>query len=235
MAKAFTTWTVLPHDPIDKLADNLWRVKGTMPGEKVQRQMILAKLADERVIVHNAIALADDEMAEIEAWGTPAVIFVPNGFHRQDALIWKQRYPAARVVAPAGARKRVGKVVAVEAVSEDAPKDATVRLVPIDGMPGESILEVRSGDAVSVTFCDAVMNVPKLGGAFGVMLAPTGQVSSPRLARWFMIKDKQAFAAQLDRIAATPGLDRVMFGHGKPVTEDAPGALRRVAAQLRGE
>src|SRR5689334_21741278 len=98
--KTFTTWTVLEHDPIEKLADNLWRVHGYM--DRVQRQMILARQPDGRLFVHNAIALDDAEMKEVEAWGTPSTIFVPNPFHRQDAFIWKQRYPEAKIVAPAG-------------------------------------------------------------------------------------------------------------------------------------
>ena len=31
---AFTTWTVFPHKPIEKLAPNLWRVSGSMPGNE---------------------------------------------------------------------------------------------------------------------------------------------------------------------------------------------------------
>ncbi|NVB81875.1 MAG: hypothetical protein HOV81_26070 [Kofleriaceae bacterium] len=227
----FTTWTVLPHKPIEKLADNLWRVSGSMG--KIQRQMALAKLSDGRVIVHNAVAMGEAEMAELEAWGTPSVIFVPNGFHRQDALIWKQRYPKAQVVAPAGSKKRVAKVVAVDAVSETAPSDASVKLVPLDGMPAESVLEVKSGGETTLVFCDAVLNMPKLGFPMGVFLGPTGTISAPRAMRWTMMKDKKAFASQLEKLAETPGLRRLLFGHGQPITEDAPGALRKVVAQLR--
>lgn len=229
----FTTWTVLPHKPIEKLGDNLWRVSGSMPGDsKIQRQMALAKLSDGRVIVHNAIALDEPEMAELEAWGTPSVIFVPNGFHRQDALIWKQRYPKALVVTPPGSKKRVAKIVAVDAVTETAPGDASVRLVPIDGMPAESVLEVRSGADTTLVFCDAVLNMPKLGFPMNVFLGPTGQVSAPRAMRWMLLKDKKAFASQLDKLADA-GVTRLLFGHGRPITDDAPGALRKVAAQLR--
>jgi hypothetical protein len=42
MAKTFTTWTVLPHQPIEKLTENLWRVSGTMNNGTLQRQMVLA-------------------------------------------------------------------------------------------------------------------------------------------------------------------------------------------------
>ena len=50
---------------------------------------------DGRVVVHNAIAL-DEPAWPSSTGGVAVVIFVPNGFHRQDALIWKQRFPKAR-------------------------------------------------------------------------------------------------------------------------------------------
>ena len=233
MASAYTSWTVLPHRPIEKLADNLWRVVGTMADGKVQRQMVVARLGDGRLLVHNAIALDEPEMNELEAWGTPAILFVPNGYHRQDAAIWKQRYPAMQVVAPPGARRRVAKVVAVDAVTGEVDGDQRVRLRAIDGLPSESILEVRSGDDVTLVFCDAILNMPKLGFPMNVFLGPTGQVSAPRVVRWLALKDKAAFARQLDELAATPGLRRVLVGHGKPIDDDPPAALRRVAGQLR--
>lgn len=232
MPAAFTSWTVLPHKPIEKLAPNLWRVTGMLG--KTQRQMIAAKLGDGRLVIHNAIALDDAGMAELEAWGEPAVIFVPNGFHRMDAATWKQRYPRAQVIAPAGSRKRVEKVVPVDAVTESAPSDASVKLTPLDGCPMESVMEVKTDAGTTLVFCDAVLNMPRLGFPMNVMLGPTGQISAPRVMRLLMIKDKKAFAAHLDRLADTPGLKTLMFGHGKPIEDDAPGALRKVVSQLRG-
>jgi hypothetical protein len=233
MPKTFTTWTVMPHDPIEKLADNLWRVSGALNGGKVQRQMVLARMNDGRVIVHNAIALAEPEMRELEAWGKPSVLFVPNAYHRQDAAIWKQRYPQMMVAAPVGARKRVAQVVPVDATVEETPGDDKVRLLPVQGVPGEGVLQVRSDGDVSLTFCDAVLNVPRRRGLVGFALAPTGQVSVPRVMRWIGVKNRGAFAEQLEGLARTPGLRRLMFGHGAPITADAPGALRKVVAQLR--
>lgn len=232
MPRVFTEWTVLPHRPIEKLADNLWRVSGKL-GD-IQRQMVLAKLRDGRVVVDNAIALEAPAMAELEAWGEPAVLLVPNGYHRQDAVIWKQRYPKMTVVAPPRGRKRIEKVVAVDVETTAAPGDDTVRVVPMEGCASDTLLEVRSGDAVALVFCDAVMNVPKRGGMIGIMLSPTGQVSTPRVMRWLGIQNKRAFADHLERLAGTPGLRRLLFGHGAPITENAPEALRGVVRQLRG-
>jgi hypothetical protein len=233
MPKTFTTWTVLDHQPIEKLADNLWRVSGTMGDGKSQRQMVLARMADGRVVVHNAIALREEDMKQIEAWGTPAVLFVPNGFHRQDAAIWKQRYPKMTVVAPAGARKRVAQVVSVDAVTEEAPGDDRVRLQPLPGLPGESVLSVRSGGETTLIFCDALLNVKRQGGLMGFFLSPTGRVSVPRVVRWLGVKNRRAFAEHLEQLAGTSGLRRLMFGHGDPVSADAPAALRQVATQMR--
>lgn len=233
MAKAFDTWTVLPHKPIEKLADNLWRVSGTMPSGRTQRQMVLARLRDGRVLVHNAIAMGASEMAELEAWGTPAILFVPNGFHRQDAAIWKQRYPKMTVVAPAGSRKRVEKVVPVELTSDQAALDDSVSLRPIEGLPAESVLEVRSGDGqVSLVVCDALFNLKRGGVVENVLLGPTGKVAVARVARLFLVKDKRAYASTLERWAETPGLCRVLVGHGRPIVDDPAGKLRSAAAQI---
>ena len=233
MAKAFDTWTVLPHKPIEKLADNLWRVSGTMPSGRTQRQMVLARLRDGRVLVHNAIAMGASEMAELEAWGTPAILFVPNGFHRQDAAIWKQRYPQMTVIAPAGSRKRVEKVVPVEVTSDQAALDDSVSLRPIEGLPAESVLEVRSGDGqVSLVVCDALFNLKRGGLVENVLLGPTGKVAVARVARIFLVKDKRAYASALERWAATPNLCRVLVGHGRPIVDAPAEKLRSAAAQI---
>jgi hypothetical protein len=77
------------------------------------------------------------------------------------------------------------------------------------------------------------MNYPRRSGLIGFALAPTGQVSVPRVMRWIGVKDRRAFADHIEELAGTAGLRRVLFGHGNPVLDDAPAALRQVVAQLR--
>src|SRR5688572_23157843 len=146
MAKPFEQWTVLPHGPIEKLESNLWRVEGKMPDGRTQRSMIAARLRDGGLVIHNAIALGDAEMKELEGFGTPKVLVVPNGFHRQDARIYKERYPGLRVVCPAGARKRVEQVVKVDAALEEESGDDDVCIEMVDGVKQEGMMTVRSGD-----------------------------------------------------------------------------------------
>src|SRR5207237_4272316 len=99
------------------------------------------------VLIHNAIALEDNLMAEITAWGTPAAILVPNGFHRQDAKIMKDRFPNAKVYCPAGAKKAVSKVLPVDGSFAEVPQDGTVRVRHLEGVKArEGLVEVTSSD-----------------------------------------------------------------------------------------
>jgi hypothetical protein len=114
MPKSPAQWKVLPHGPIEKLSDNIWWVQGSLPGMSLKRVMTLVRVRDGRLVVHNGIALAEDAMQRIEAWGTPAFLAVPSGWHRLDAAAYKQRYPSLRVFVPKGARGRVEQVVTVD-------------------------------------------------------------------------------------------------------------------------
>src|SRR5262249_40739050 len=133
MPKAFDSWQVFPHRPIEKLEPNLWRVEGDLPNGNGTRVMTLARMDDGGLVIHNAVALEDELMKEIEAFGTPSLLIAPNGFHRLDASVFKKRYPDAKVVCPAGSRKKVEQVVAVDASYATAPSDGSVRFYHLDG------------------------------------------------------------------------------------------------------
>lgn len=233
MAAAFQTWTVLPHGPVERFSENLWRVRGDMPNPENKRVMVLARLADGRIVMHNAIALEEERMAEIDAWGEVAAILVPNAFHRQDAKIMKDRYPGARVYAPAGGAGAVAKVVPVDGSYSDAPGDATVTVRHLAGIKErEGVVTVRSNDGVSAIFCDTVLNLPKMSGLLAFALHPTGQPAVPRVTRWLFTRNAAELKADLEQIASVDGLTRVICGHGAAIVADAPGAMRSAIATL---
>ena len=68
--------------------------------------------------------------------------------------------------------------------------------------------------------------------AVGFLLAPTGQPSVPRLIRWIMASDKAALRADIEAIAATEGLKRVIPGHGKMIHQGAAESLLTAAGTL---
>jgi hypothetical protein len=229
---SFTEWTVLPHDPIEKLASNLWSVSGTMPKGN-QRRMTLARLGDGRLVVHNAIALDPGEMKEIDAFGQVAAIVVPNAFHRMDARIWKDRYPNAKVYCPKKATKAVNKVVSVDGDYDAIPQDGGVHAVHLNGMGGaEGVIEVESESGRTLVFNDAILNMQSRGPMMDLMLGPVGKPSVPRFMRWFMVKDKPAFREHLAKLAAG-GVQRIIVGHGATVDRDTPAIVQDLLAQMR--
>jgi hypothetical protein len=237
MAKAHTTWKVLPHGPIEKLSASLWRVEGQLEGIDMKRVMTVARRADGTLVIHNAVALGDAEMAAIDAWGQVATLIVPNGYHRLDAKVFKDRYPAAKVLCPPGAKARVAEVVAVDGVLTDLPADGVVDLIVLDGTNGrEGAMIVRDGGDTSVVLNDAVFNMPHGKGVTGFVLRRvTGSTGGPRVSRvakLFLVGDKAKFRAQLEQLAALPGLTRIVVSHHQTISEDAAGTLRRVAAAL---
>jgi len=229
MPKAYDTWTVLPHRPLEKLEPNLWRVEGNLPRGKGTRVMTIAKRSTGGLVIHNAIALEDELMKEIEAFGTPELLVVPNGYHRLDAKVFKQRYPNMKVVCPTKTRKRVEDVVAVDGSYADAGDDADVKLAHLPGTKdGEGYLDIKSGEAHTLVFNDCLFNLPKLGGVLGFIMAPTGQPAVPRLAKWMLIKDAPVFTSAMHALGDTPGLRRIIVSHGKVIDQAPADVLRGV-------
>jgi hypothetical protein len=231
-------WTVLPHESIQKLEDDLWTVSGRLPRVPMNRRMSIVRLADGGLVFHNAVPLREPAMREIEAFGRPVFLVVPNGYHRLDLHAWKQRYPALRVVCPAPARRRVEALVPVDGGWETLPRNGNFEALPLAGSrSGEAALLVRSagGARASLLFGDAVMNIPHqpgLGGLVLRLLGSSGGAKVTRIARIFTVSDAKALSAALERLAATPRLVRLVPSHGDLVEREAAGVLRAVAARL---
>jgi hypothetical protein len=238
MAKAFGEWKVLPHGPLLTLADNLLWVQGSLPGMSLKRNMVVVRLNDGRLVVHNAIALEPAQMAELERFGTPAFLIVPNGGHRLDAPAYKQRYPTLRVFTPKGSRKRVEEVITVDGVYEEFPHDEVLRLETLHGVDQtEGAVILRSSDGTSVILNDCMFNMDRkrdpLGFFFTTIFgsAPGPRVS--RLAKLLFIKDKRALRADFERYAELPNLVRVIVAHEKVASgTDARASLLQAASYL---
>jgi hypothetical protein len=232
-------WTVLPHGPLEKLEPNLWAVEGSvrMPAGELPRRMCIARLGDGRLFLMNGIPLREEAMREVEAFGKPSFLLVPNGFHRLDIAAFKQRYPELRILAGEGSRKRVEEKAPVYGGWNEAPRDPDVSVESLGGTKvDEAVVSVRSGGRVSLCFFgDALMNIPHRPGLGGLLFRLLGVTGGPRvtaIARRFIVGDRAVFREHLVRLAARAGLQRLVPCHGGIVRDDAPGVLRRVAEQL---
>jgi hypothetical protein len=238
MPKFHKQWTVFPHGPIERVDEGIFTVEGEiqMPLGRFPRRMTVVTLGDGRTVAFSPIALHEPAMRDIEALGALSFMVVPNGFHRLDSRIWKERYPKIEVICPPGARQRVEEAVPVDATS-DVFGDDGVKLSIVRGMGDtEAALVVRGRAGTTLVINDIISNVrhPKgLGANIMARLFGFG-VRRPQMARevwWFFVKDKRALAAQLRDWAAIPDLERIVPSHGEIIDRPAP-VLQRVADEL---
>jgi len=237
MARAHDEWRVLRHGPIEKLENNLWTVTGSLPGMSLNRVMTVARLDDGDLVVHSAIALDEGSMSDIEAWGRPAFLIVPNAYHRLDAPAYAARFPDLKVLCPRGSRTKVEQVVRVDGDYSAFPENASVELRHLAGIrESEGVMIVRSAGGASLIFNDAVFNMPHGRGLAGFIFRYlTGSTGGPRVTRLFRmmaVKDRPAFKADLGSLAETPGLVRIIVSHHEPIADRPAEVLRRVAEAL---
>ena len=233
-----TDWLVLPHDPLQELTENLWRVEGALPHFSMRRVMSVVRLQDGQLLIHSAIALDEASMKRLEAWGEPAILLIPHGRHRMDAARYKHRYPALRVFAPPAVLKKAREVVKVDGTLADVPLDARTSLELLDGTgEAEFALIVDSNDGLSVVLTEVVFDLepPKsalLRAAIKLTGFGPGPVVTP-VVKLELVKHKTALAAHLQRLAALPKLTRLIVGHSRmSIGPAAANALRQAAAGL---
>lgn len=239
MEKPLKEWSVWPHCKLTRLDDNLLsiaRARPMRPRGDGEGRMTVVRLKDGRLVLFGAIVLDEAEMRAIKTFGTPAYLIVPNDMHRVDAKVWKDLYPAIKVIAPAAARARVEKIVPVDATVVDF-HDPAVRFVPVPGTgEQEAALVVQTGNGTTLVLNDLIFNLENRTGREAERSKAAGAAShEPHVSpfvRMRKVKDKGALKAQLERWSRLPDLKRVIISHGNIIADDAAHVLRRIAEDL---
>jgi hypothetical protein len=237
MPRMHTAWRVLPHRPLAQLSERVWRLEGDLEGLSMKRVMTIARRGDGGLVVHNAIAADEAAMTAIAALGEIRAIIVPNGYHRLDGRVFHERFPAAQVICPRGARAKVEQVVPVNASYDEVPADGAVELQTIAGTKErEGAMIVRDRDGTTLVLNDLVFNMPHAPGVQGFVLrhltGSSGGVKITRIARLFLIADRRASRAHLERLAALSELRRVIVSHHETIDREPNRVLAEVAATL---
>ena len=238
MTQPFQQWTVLPHGKLVQVDEGILTVVGEihMPLMDLPRRMTVVRLADASLVVFSAIALDEDEMSALEAYGRPEVLIVPSDKHRLDAKTWKDRYPEIEVVAPDGARAKVEEVVPVDTA---APRfdDPNVQFVTVPGTRGrEAALVVRTPNGTTLVLNDVVGNIRDAAGFGGWLLHLAGfagkEAQVPAVVKMAVIDDTKALRTQLLQWAEIESLVRILVSHGSVIEENPRQVLRDLAASL---
>jgi hypothetical protein len=238
MSQALDEWKVCPHGRLQQVNENILAVVGEikMPLTTFPRRMTAVRLKDGRLVIFSAVSLDEDGMRELEAFGRPAFLVVPNDHHRLDAMAWKQRYPDIVVIGPKGSREKIEKEVPVDAVGGDFG-DPDVTFVTVPGTDErEAALEVNGADGLTLVLNDIVGNVRGSHGVGGWMLRKMGFAGDephvPGPVKFAMVEDKAALRAQLLRWAQRDDLKRILVAHGDTIDENPRATLRELAAEL---
>ena len=137
-----------------------------------------------------------------------------------DIAAWAERYPQARVIAPAGAREKIEEIVKVDATSIEL--DGNVQLIAVPGTgEQEFAMLVTTGTTKTLVVTDLIFNLPKLRGfaqfAYTLFGFGPGHPTQPALVRMNLVKDKDAMRAQLRAWANDPTIERILVSHGAPI------------------
>jgi hypothetical protein len=238
MTRPLQQWKVLPHGKLSEIDVGILTVTGDirMPMMSLPRRMTVVRLNGSRLIVFSAIALNEDEMTKLEAYGRPVFLIVPSDKHRLDAKPWKNRYPALQVIAPEGARAKVEDVVPVDTVAPQFD-DPNVQFVTVPGTRGhEAALVVRTANGTTLVLNDLIGNIRSEPGSRSWLLQLAGfagkEAQIPRVVKMVMIKDANALRAQLMQWAEIGSLKRILVSHGSPIEENPRQTLRDLASSL---
>lgn len=229
-------WIVAPHQPLERIEDNLWCVEGVFPERPmITRRMHVVRRSDGTLLFHNAVPVDEPTLEQLRALGRPAMLFVPAPSHTLDIAPFAAKL-SLDVYCPAPIRRLIEKQVAVKGDSASLPADPLITIHTLDGTnSGEAIIEVRSPDGARshLVVCDAVLNLAHSGGFVGLFMRYVGKATGgPRVGpffKWRHVKDREALRAHLRRLAQLPNLATLLPSHGAIIRADVAGALEEAA------
>lgn len=225
-------WTVTPHGPLVKLEENLWIVEGDVPiPGGIRRRMAIVRREDGSLLFFHALPLDEAAMGEIAAWGRPNMLVLGHDQHAIDAEPFAKKLGLA-IYGPGPNLERLrARGLEIAGSLADLPADANVRFEEVEGTKtGEAVGIVTSGERTSLLFADCCQNSPAAG-----MLLPfrmLGFAGGPKVVpvfRFLFMSDRARLRAHLERLAALPGLARLVPFHGSVVDVEPAAALRKAA------
>jgi len=126
--------------------------------------------------------------------------------------------------------------VTVDGSYDDVAADGAVELQTLDGTKQrEGVMIVRDGADTTLVLNDIVFNMPHVPGFKGLilrMLGSSGGAKITFIARRFVVADKAVVRAHLERLAALPGLRRIVVSHHETIAAEPGRVLAELAATL---
>jgi hypothetical protein len=220
------------------LSDDLFvlDVPFRMVGMELGGRMTVVRLPDGGLWLHSPVKLDAAAREAVDALGPVRFLVAPNVMHHLALGDWAAAYPTARVLAPAGLRKKRPDLRIDVELSDvmDVGQSPAVEQLLAHGLPKLEEFVFLHRPSRTLLLTDLAFNIHdspswltrtylKLCGAYG-RLAPTWVIKS-------LLKDRAALRAWRDRVL-TWDFERVVPCHGEVLEHGGREALRDAFAWL---
>lgn len=198
-------------------------------GMRFPARMSALPLADRKLALVSPGPIDGALAARLEEHGEVTLLIAPNLLHYMHLTKAAERFPAARVLAPAGLSKKLPGLRIDGTLEHDVPAllSDSVDVLKFEGAPAleEFVFFHRSQRTLVVT--DLVFNIQRPQGVMlNLLLALVGcrgRLAQSRALR-FMIRDRSAARASIERILKFD-FETLVVAHGEVVTTDARAEL----------
>jgi hypothetical protein len=199
-------------------------------GLELGGRMTVVRLPDGGLWIHSPVRLTAATRAAVDALGPVRFLVAPNVMHHVHLGAWAAAYPEARVVGPAGLRRKRPEL-RLEVELTDTPEPGYAAVFSQQWMRGMPKLDEflflhrPSGTLLVTDLAFHIRESPswltrtylKLSRAYG-KLAPTLLLKS-------LVKDRAALRASLDTVLGWD-FERVVVCHGEVLERGGREALR---------
>jgi hypothetical protein len=199
---------------------------------------VLRLPGDGSLVLHSPIAMTPELRAAVEALGQVAHLYAPNTFHHLWIAEWASAFPSAKLHAPAAlAKKRPDlKIDRAHDTAREPAFEGVLDELHVDGFFLEESVLVHHA-ARTLVVADLVHNIGRPPGlwtrTYSSMMGFYDQVALSRVIRWTAFSDRAAARKSVDAILER-SFDRIVVGHGAPITSDAKAGLATAYGWLPG-
>jgi hypothetical protein len=199
--------------------------------------MAVVEMAKGSLLLFSPVEMTPERREAVESLGTVAHLYAPNTFHHLWIGAWAKAYPGAKVHAPRALRaKRPDLPIAREhdhGASDDL--SAVFDEIHIDGFVLEETALVHRPSG-TLMVADLVHNVGRPKHLWTAMYSRAmgfyDRVAISRAIRWTAFHDRAAARRSIDTISGC-NFDRLVVGHGPPISTGARAALLGAYSWLR--
>lgn len=219
-------------------AEGLWTASADhrFLGLRLGTRMTVVRLPDGALWLHSVVAIDDLLADEIQALGPVRHLVLPNLYHHVYAVDAIQRWPGARVHAPAAMRRKRPELRIDSELTETPDPEWCGVFTPvhIDGSMLDETVFVHTPSRTLVT-ADLVENFDTspdfVTGLYLRVAGLHGRVGWSRLLR-MVYRDRPATRRSLERLLALD-FDRIILAHGRVLDSGGRAAVREAFSWLR--